>query len=255
MKTVVCLVTISIAASALAQTADGPHGHTGTNAVHLTPALIDELVNEMETNNPGFLATLARTNAAGANARAVRFWEDPAAHIGGMGAREPLRASDGDLLFGVEQKLPLFGKPQAARRVALESFGTERAASEYQFQTLRRELSKAAFRAALADEIVQLGSEDLTWLEAITRTVQTKYGAGQATLVETLQVENERARRTNQLLTDRNNLDHERVALNRLLNRDLHSPWPVLLLPPPAEPIIYNERLIRLALNNEPKIK
>src|SRR5207237_570299 len=116
-------------------------------------------------------------------------------------------------------------------------------------------LAKALFRAALADEIVQLGEEDLNWLETITRTMQSKYSAGQATLVETLQVENERSRRANQLLTDRNDLDHERVALNRILNRELHSPWPPLLLPPPAEPISYNERLVRLALNNEPKIK
>jgi outer membrane protein TolC len=209
----------------------------------------------MGTNNPSRLAALARTNAAGANVQAIRTWQDPTARLGGMAAREELRHSDGDLIYGIDQKLPLFGKPQAARRLAASGFSTEIAASVYQFQTLRRDLAKALFRTALADEIVQIGEEDLQWLQTVARTTQTKYAAGQATLVEALQVENERARRANQLVTDRNNLDHERVALNRILNRELHSPWPRLLLPPVAEPVTYNERLVRLALNNEPKIK
>jgi cobalt-zinc-cadmium efflux system outer membrane protein len=257
MKTLACLIIISIAAVGLAQTpADEPHVHDGdTNALQITPEFISLLVKEMETNNPAFLATLARTNAAAASVRSVRTWEDPTARLGGMGAREELRASDGDVIYGVEQKLPLFGKPQAARRLAAAGLGTEIASSDYQFQMLRRELAKATFRTALADKIVQLGAQDIDWLEAVARTVQTKYGAGQATLVETLQVANERARRANQLRTDRNNLDHERVALNRLLNRELHSPWPVLLLPPAAEPVIYSDRLVQLALRNEPKIK
>jgi len=242
-------------AAAAAQTTAPPHEHGTTNSVQLTPVLLDQLVREMETNNPAYLATLARTNAAAASVRAVRSWEDPTARLGGMAAREELRASDGDIIYGFDQKLPLFGKPQAARRLAAEGLATELASSVYEFQTLRRELAKAAFRTALADDLVRFGVEDLRWLEAIARTVQIKYGAGQATLVETIQVENERARRANQLQTDRNSLDHERVALNRLLNRELHSPWPTLLLPPVAEPVVYNERLVRLALNNEPRAK
>src|SRR3954468_2793242 len=255
MKTFAC-VQILVTPTALAQTRpEAAHVHAGTNAIRLTPNFINELVKEMQTNNPAYLATLARTNAAAANVRAVRFWEDPMARIGGMAAREELRASDGDIMYGVDQKLPLFGKPQAARRIAVEGLATELAGSDYQFQILRRELAKAAFQTALADEIVRLGAEDLHWLEAVARTIQTKYSAGQATLLETLQIENEHARRGNQLQTDRNDLDHARVGLNRLLNRELHWAWPELLLPSVAEPVVYNERLVRLSLNNEPKIK
>src|SRR5215471_10494641 len=206
MKILIYLVSISIAGTAAAEGADPPHEHGTTNVVRLTPAVLDELVAEMETNNPAYLATLARTNAAAAGVKAVRSWEDPMAKLGGMAAREELRASDGDIIYGFDQKLPLFGKPQAARRLATEGLATELASSIYEFQTLRRELAKAAFRTALADEVVQLGVEDLSWLEAVARTIQTKYGAGQATLVETIQVENERSRRANQLQTDRNNL-------------------------------------------------
>ena len=176
---------ISMTAAAFSQTTpDKPHSHSGTNALQLTPAFISKLANEMETNNPAILAGLARTNAAAASVSAVRSWEDPIARGGGMGAREDLRASDGDLIYGVEQKLPLFGKPAAARRVALAGLATETATSVYQLQVFRRELAKAAFRTGLADEVILLGEQDLTWLEAVSQASETKYTSGQATLVE-----------------------------------------------------------------------
>jgi len=74
-------------------------------------------------------------------------------------------------------------------------------------------------------------------------------------LLEVAQAENERAKRTTGLQTDRNKLTHERVSLNRLLNRDLEAPWPVLTLPPLAGEVLYNERLVRFALKNEPRIR
>src|SRR5215204_5383977 len=83
-----------------------------SNAVPVTPALIGQLAEEMRTNHPGLLAAYARTNAAAASVAAVRTWEDPMARIGGMAAREEMRAEDGDLIYGAEQKLPLWGKPK-----------------------------------------------------------------------------------------------------------------------------------------------
>ena len=38
--------------------------------------------------------------------------------LGGMVADKEMRAEDGDILYGVEQKLPLFGRPGLARKVA-----------------------------------------------------------------------------------------------------------------------------------------
>src|SRR2546422_346762 len=120
MKTISSLVMISISASVLAQTqsAEHPSVHSGTNILQLTPSLINELADEMRQKNPALLAVRARTNAAAASLSAIRSWEDPTARLGGVIAREEFRASDGDLVYGVDQKLPLFGKPKLARRVA-----------------------------------------------------------------------------------------------------------------------------------------
>jgi outer membrane protein TolC len=245
---------ICFCAPGFAQTA--PEHSPGPNvpALRVTPSLLNELAEEMRVKNPALLAASARTNAAGASISAIPTWADPTVRAGGMAARDDFRASDGDLIYGVEQKLPLFGKPNLARRVAQAELGAQTANGEYQFQILKRELARALFQTALADQTIALGSEDLASLQTLSQAIERKYAAGQATLVEFSLVENDRAKRATQLETDRDQLIHERVSLNRLLNRNLHSHWPALELPALAGPIIYNERLINFALKNEPKI-
>ena len=245
------LVTLLLAgAAAMAQTPPA-----ATNVIRLAPAYINELAEEMRGKSPALQAAWARTNAAAANVGTVRTWDDPKASLGGMAAREDLRASDGDLMYGVEQKLPLFGKPNLARRVARAELSTETANAEYQFQILRRELAKAVFRTALVDEVVVVGQQDLAWLETITRTMEGKYRASEATLVEVLQLQNERAKQVAQLETERDRLTHERVSLNRMLNRSLLSPWPTLELPALAGPVLYSQKLVDLAVKYEPRIE
>ena len=209
----------------------------------------------MRGKHPALRAAWARTNAAAANVGTVRTWEDPMARVGGMAAREEMRADEGDLIYGVEQKLPLFGKPNLARRAARAELSTETANADYQFQMLRRELAKAVFRTALVDEVVVIGQQDLAWLETINRTMEGKYRSSEATLMEVLQVQNERAKQASQLETERDRLAHERVSLNRMLSRDLPAPWPALELPALAGPVLYSPKLVDFALKYEPRIE
>jgi outer membrane protein TolC len=241
----------------MAQTPTGslPTPAPATNVIRLTPAYINELAEEMRGKSPALQAAWARTNAAAANVGTVRTWDDPMAHLGGMAARDDMRESEGDLMYGVEQKLPLFGKPDLARRVARAELSTETANAEYQFQVLRRELAQAMFRTALVDEVVVIGQQDLAWLETTTQTMEGKFRASEATLVEILQLQNERAKQATQLETERDRLSHERVSLNRMLNRGLLSPWPTLELPALAGPVFYNQKLVEFAIKYEPKIE
>jgi outer membrane protein TolC len=241
----------------MAQTPTGslPTPAPATNVIRLTPAYINELAEEMRGKSPALQAAWARTNAAAANVGTVRTWDDPMAHLGGMAARDDMRESEGDLMYGVDQKLPLFGKPDLARRVARAELSTETANAEYQFQVLRRELAKAMFRTALVDEVVVIGQQDLAWLETTTQTMEGKFRASEATLVEVLQLQNERAKQATQLETERDRLSHERVSLNRMLNRGLLSPWPTLELPALAGSVYYNQKLVDFAIKYEPKIE
>ena len=251
----VIVKTICVAGVMAAPGSLSPVPAAETNALVLTPSLISQLSEEMRTNHPVLRASLARTSAAEANSKTVRVWEDPMLKLGGMLSETEMRAEDGDVIYGVEQKLPLFGKPQLARRVAEAELVTEQANADYRFQQLRRDLAQALFRTALADRTAQIGEQDLGWLQTMARNMEDRYATGDATQAQVLRIQNERARRTDQLHTDRAKLEHERVAVNRLLNRDLHSGWPTLQLPGVASPVRYSRRLIDLALKYEPRLK
>jgi outer membrane protein TolC len=177
-------------------------------------------------------ASLGRLDRAGGNARRRR--------------RRDLRR---------EQKLPLFGKAALARSVARAELVVESANADSQFQIRRSELAKISFRAALAEQVVAVGEQDLVWLQTMAETAEAKYQSSAATLVEVFQVQNERAKRTTQLQTDRENLSHAHVSLNRMLNRRLQSPWPALELPPVAGPVVYSDKLVGYAARYEPKLR
>jgi outer membrane protein TolC len=243
----VSLISLGISASRAAENA--------TNVVVLTPELVNQFAEEMLTNHPALAAAAARTNAAAAGIAAVRTWEDPMLKVGVMAAEEMMRMNEGDLGYGVEQKLPLWGKPELARRVARAELEVEIAGSEMEFQKLRSELAQALFRTAFAERTVAIGSQDLADLQTLAETTEASYAVGGASQFDLLQIQNERAKRAEQLKTDRARLAHDHFALNRLLNRDLKSSWPNLALPPLAGPVFYNERLVTFALRNEPKLR
>jgi outer membrane protein TolC len=249
MKKIFLLVLLGIAARV------GFADDGATNVVVLTPELVNRFAEEMRTNHPALAGAVARTNAAAAGLAAVRTWDDPTFRFGGLAAEETMRREDGDILYGAEQKLPLWGKPALARRVARAELGVESANADYQFQILRSAFAKAMFRTALAERVVAVGEQDLVFVETMTETMDARFQAGTATLVEVLQLQSERAKRATQLQTDRARLAHERLTLNRFLNRDLQSPWPSLQLPPLAAPVIYNQRLADFAAKYEPKLR
>jgi outer membrane protein TolC len=230
---------------------------TATNRISVSTQLILQLAEEARTNNPSFLAANARVKAAELNVGAVRTWEDPRALVGGSvfsdKGFDP--AEEGDLLYGIEQKLPLWGKPKATRKVAQADTSMRRAEVELHYQQLLREITKALLSAALAERVAEIGDQDLAWLQVTENTVESRYRAGQTLVADTLQVQNELAKRTDALRTDRSRLAHEHISLNRLLSRDVNSPWPAFQLPDLAPVVPFSEKLVSLSLSSEPRLK
>src|SRR5688572_7011344 len=106
--------------------------------VTLTPQLVNELAEEARTNNAALWASRARIVAAKENAKSIPLWRDPEVMVGGMVADQEMRAEDGDLIYGVEQMLPVFGKEKAMRNAARSEIQVEEADFDFQFQTLRK---------------------------------------------------------------------------------------------------------------------
>jgi outer membrane protein TolC len=232
-------------------------GDEASNATVVSTELINRLVEEARTNNPALRAARSRARAASLNADAVRTWEDPMAMFGGS-VFSPLGfdpAQQGDLAYGIEEKLPLWGRPKLTRRVAQAEISTRQADLNFRVQQLRRDVSRELLATALAERVADVEEQDLSWLEATAKAVEAKYRDGQAALADTLQIQNELAERNDRLRTDRHLLAHEYFNLNRLLNRPVDSPWPALRLPPAAPAIPFSAKLLSLALANEPKLK
>ena len=225
--------------------------------VPLTPQFINQLAEELRTNNPALAAAAARTNAAARAVVAVRTWDDPTIRAGFNFSDDPrmMRRDDGDFIYGVEQKLPLWGKPQAMRRVARTELNVEVANSDVKFQTLRSDLAKTLFRAALASETVAIGEQDLAWVGTMQAAADARYRSGSGSLTEVLRLQNERARRADQLTTARAQLRQDEFTLNRMLNRAPDSPWPTLALPTVGASVIYSEKLVRFARTYEPRLR
>ncbi len=227
----------------------------GASPLQVTPTLVNQFAGEMATNHPSLLAARARTNAADANIKSVRTWEDPMARVGVMAAERAMREDNGDVFYSLEQKLPLFGKPGAMRKMASAELAVEVAAEDVQFQTLRSDLAKALFRAALADETLAIAEQDLAWLDMTTKVVEEGYRSGSARLIDVLTLQNEQSKRIEQLKTDRDKRAQAVLAVNRFLTRDLAATWPTLQLPPVADVVVHSDRLASFALRYEPRLR
>lgn len=225
------------------------------DVVQLTPAYINALSDELRTNHPALQAARAQADAARSGIAGVRSWEDPMLTVGGMFAEEMMRADEGDIMYGLEQKLPLFGRPKLSRAVAEAEWATEEAKADYAFQSRRRDLAQALFRTALAEQVVAIGAEDLAWLERMTQLAEQRYQTGDGTLVELLRLQNEEQKHADRLHTDQRQLEHEHLVLNRILNRELESPWPRFELPAIAGPVPFTGQLVNLALQFEPGLR
>ena len=101
------------------------------------------------------------------------------------------------------------------RRMAAAELAVEAATAGMKFQTLRSDLAKALFRAALADEAIAIAEQDLAWLNVTTKVVEENYRSGTVRLMDVLTLQNEQSKRVEQLKTDRDN----RAQAVRVVNR------------------------------------
>jgi len=241
-------VPVGLRASQTAPTPDG---------IEITPELVDRLVVEGQANNPALQAAGARTEAANSAIAAVRTWDDPTASFGlsAPTARGFQSSQEGNLIYGLDQRLPLYGRPDLMRKVAAADASREQLASDFETQKLRRDIQVALLGLALASRDEEVAEQDLAWLDATLEAVDHRYRVGQASQVDWLKAQTARAMATDALKTKAAERAHSAFALNRLLNRDLHSRWPQVAIPSLQPAIYYTSQLVDAALASEPRLK
>jgi outer membrane protein TolC len=232
-----------------------PAAAPSTNAIVLTPEYLSDLAEQMRTNHPALQAAGKRIESAQANVDAVRSWEDPTFRVGGLIAGEALRSDEGDVIYGVERKLPVFGKEKQQRAVAAAGVDVSEMEREATFQFLRRDLAKALFATAYASRAVHAAEEDIGWLKSVAEAVEAQYRFGNALQSDILRVQNELAKRQEEAKTEERMLRHAWFTLNRFLNRPLTNEWPEIVLPEVGAAVSYSQRLANLAVLHEPKLR
>ena len=227
------------------------------DSIVISSELINQLALEARANSPSIKAAAARVRSAARNAESVRTWEDPTALVGGsvFSSRGMNPAEEGNLVFGLEEKLPLWGRPESARKVAQAEAAAREAEANYLQLELRNDITEVLLTTAFAERAVELEEQDIHWLEAMVESAENRYRAGQGSLADALQIQNTLAQQRDTWTTDRRRLAQQHLNLNRLLNRDASNAWPSLQLPPVAPVIPFSAKLISLAMQNEPKLK
>ena len=225
--------------------------------VEITPVLVDGLVLEAQGGNPGLQAAAARASAATEAVAAVRSWDDPTASFGLWAPTSHgfQSSQEGNLVYGLDERLPLYGRPGLARKVAAADAAHEQLSADYQTQKLRFDLEAALDALALADCEAEFARQDLEWLDATLGAVDHRYRVGQATQVDWLKIQTARAMAEDDLRTREQERDHSAFALNRLLNRDLHERWPRLGVPALKPRVFYTPGLVDAALAAEPGLR
>ena len=222
----------------------------------ISSELVGRLASEMETTHPALRGLGRMADSERLNAASTRAWADPEVQVSGALYRESFMAAEqGDVAYGVTQRLPLLGKERAARNLAntaAEAAQTRRQARRVE---LRRDLLLALIDAAARRVVMDRIGDDVGWLSTQSAIAETRVASGAESAALTLRLRNELERRrtdwTNQAALHEDAL----VAVRRLLGRaepGLDEPY---VLAPIGPSVTLSPALVRHAEAAEPGIR
>ena len=162
----------------------------------VTADLVRRLSEQMRERHPELRGLADASRAERLNAEGTRRWADPDVMAGGALYRyADMARENGDVYYGVEQKLPVMGKEKAARALAESNAVAAGVRVEARFAELRRDLAVKLFIAAAARSEAVLVAADVAWLEAQVRLGRTRVASGTEPAAMVLRMENELDRR------------------------------------------------------------
>ena len=213
-----------------------------------TPQTVDadylaQLRGDASRQHPTTVAANLRTTAAGQDIGTVRLWDDPMAGLALMAAPRMMRADEGDIKMAIEQKLPKPGLYAAKLSKAEAMQRAEREKSRSSQLEVGAEAARLAVELALADDIISLQSEQISWLDEMVRNAGQLSLDPASTSVDTLRLESELARDSQTLESAKRTRESLAARLNLIIGRDPDASWPRLTLPatPPPVPVAHAE--------------
>jgi len=208
-------------------------------------ATLADLLREAAAKNPEAEAARHRWEAAQQAVTTAKAWDDPMLTLAGRvpSSQATPASMDGDIGYGLTQRIPFFGKKALAGTIAERE--AARAYEDYMAKLLEiaAALKRAYYELYYAGKSIELNRETLRLLEEITQIALTRYGVGKAAQGDVLLAQIETRKLTAELAILERKREDSAATINRLLGRRPTAPLPV---PAPFEP--------RRAPLDEPKL-
>jgi outer membrane protein TolC len=237
-----------------AQVAPPPAPAAAANAKRDARKLGDDwlaaLRAEAQRKHPSAAAARARLAAAAAGVRMVRLWDDPELGFSLTAARQSMRADDGDIGLGLEQRLPRPGLYAALKSKAAAEQRAQAAEVMAAEAMLGMETAKAALELALADEALALEVLQVEWVKEMAANASERAKDPMAGSAEALRIESELAQERQKLAAMLREREQRAQQLNLLLGRPAAQPWANLSLPGIASAPELQSLLARLSSAN-----
>lgn len=218
--------------------------------------LVARLASELEESHLAVRSLGKLAESERLHAESTRLWSDPEVQVGGAVYRDNLMAAEqGDLFYGVNQRLPVMGKERAIRDLAETQAEAARVRKGAREAELRRDLAVALLEAAARNVVMSRVEEDVRWLAAQAVIAESRVAAGSDSPAMSLRLRNDLDRRrvdaTNQFALHEDAL----VAVRRLLGREKPSLDEPYALPAIGPSILLTPALIRRAEALEPNVR
>lgn len=233
-------------------------GQHPSSSPALTSSVLKQWAEQMRTNSSAMASSRSQIEAMRQSEKAVRVWEDPKLKLGVYTAsrRGPRLSEEGDLQYGAEQQLPLWGKARAEREVASHETRAAEARSTDRFESLRLELTQTLLRKAFLSTRLEIERNDIDQLDLWIQNAEQRFAVGTSSQLEILRLRNERSRRQQSLRESTNAVEDAESALIRLLRPPKEWRSPNYVLPSPKEQSLSPSfELAQIALTHAPKLK
>ena len=224
-------------------------------AAEPAPLRLEAVVDDARARNPAIAAAAERAEAARAMPRQAAAWDDPTLSWEAWNAPDPFRVDRADNnIFTLSQKIPFPGKRRLAGEVA--ALDADRAHEEVAGTELGVIAQVKAAYYSLWEAQARIGvlARDRDLVARLTRSVESKYGAGDASQSDALRLQVELTHVANQLQTERLKADRARAALAALLSRTSSEVQGDPVAPPPPRLAAALEALVADALAHRPEI-
>lgn len=219
---------------------------SGTNSETDSLWTLNDLIEEVISENPELQAMRAESEAAGHRTSWLRHLPDP------MVAFE---FSDNMTMFSVTQQMPFPTKLSSRSGRARLAFERSTLLYEDREQALIRSVKDAYAYFLLLKGRISATDKSTAFLQQIYNASRQKYSINEASQAEVLLSQVELARAENQLMSLNDDLSVTKAFLNTLLNRDLDSDLPVLARPYEQIDTLALPALYALARENRPRLK